>query len=543
MFPRAEALWAPIPPDGLPVELVDAFERTDWPRLRELMGMATRSAYGRQILQLRKRVPHGVDPVLSQHRGWAALSDGDWDDLERCLRGELVDVAELAGLRDLILAPIDPHAEPGPRSETDIYLVGSWACDLNGMIGDYRRLMRRMLGWRSDRLALERGVPPAPHVQHRLIQGRFLLALLESLGGRLDVAEALAAETIALGAAENVHGILAADLRGGIVAARGGSATWPLGYPDHLRGPRGQSPIDAVVMFLHLAPLLALRSDEALPSAAELAEAIAIRFASPRLVLQARTWRVAAVVDAADARARAAALLVTARRTGAGLRFLPLLLHAIAERRVESFAEAEREARRAGALWAQVSASSWSLALDPDPIVGRRLARLLRISGWRRPALVPSEVAADAALGMTSTGIRGSAVIELALASGRRNVTYEVARRHLDDPMTDGDTQRAAITALATLGTTHARELLHRLARRPDALGRAAAVHLTGTHPTSLTEREVEVLDHAGHGLTNKEIADRLSLSPHTVARHLANARAKLGAANRAEAVAKLGER
>ena len=34
----------------------------------------------------------------------------------------------------------------------------------------------------------------------------------------------------------------------------------------------------------------------------------------------------------------------------------------------------------------------------------------------------------------------------------------------------------------------------------------------------------------------------RLSLSPHTIARHLSNARAKLGAANRAEAAAKFEE-
>ena len=31
----------------------------------------------------------------------------------------------------------------------------------------------------------------------------------------------------------------------------------------------------------------------------------------------------------------------------------------------------------------------------------------------------------------------------------------------------------------------------------------------------------------AGTGLTNREIAERLSLSQHTIARHIANARAK----------------
>jgi DNA-binding CsgD family transcriptional regulator len=36
--------------------------------------------------------------------------------------------------------------------------------------------------------------------------------------------------------------------------------------------------------------------------------------------------------------------------------------------------------------------------------------------------------------------------------------------------------------------------------------------------------------------MTNRQIGEKLFLSPHTVARHLANARGKLGAANRAEA-------
>jgi DNA-binding NarL/FixJ family response regulator len=48
------------------------------------------------------------------------------------------------------------------------------------------------------------------------------------------------------------------------------------------------------------------------------------------------------------------------------------------------------------------------------------------------------------------------------------------------------------------------------------------------------------VLQFAAHGLTNREIAERLSLSQHTIARHLANARVKLGAANRTEAALKL---
>lgn len=62
----------------------------------------------------------------------------------------------------------------------------------------------------------------------------------------------------------------------------------------------------------------------------------------------------------------------------------------------------------------------------------------------------------------------------------------------------------------------------------------AAAARETGSDP--LTGRERDVLRLAEHGLPNKEIASRLSLSPGTVRNYLADAAAKLGAANRIEA-------
>lgn len=544
MLPDAATLWTPISTDGLPPELISSFESRDWARVRELVGVATRGVYGRQILQLRARLPLGVDPVLSQHRGWSAVSSGDWDDLERCLASELVDRAELAGLRDVILAPLDGRvAARAPSSSKTYPMLGSWEFAMNGAVGRYRRLIRQMLGWRSDPLALERGVPATRHARYRLLQERFLLALLEGMGGRLDVAATLALEAERLGDEGDVLRVLAADLQGGTAAARGGRGGWALGYPDHLATSHGQPPLDAAAYLLMLAPFIALRADNVLDWAAGFTESIAIRFGSPRLLLQAETWKLAARIRAGDrAIDGTAALLVKARRAGAGLRCLPLLIHGIASARSDALIEAEREARRAGTLWVQVSALTCLAALNPDASMSRRLVRLLLASGWRRPALVPSGIAADAALGMTSTGIRGIAPIELALASGRPNVTYEVARRHLEDTRTDEATRRTAVAALAEIGTTHARELLHRLARHSDPAGRAAAEHLVRSHPTTLSEREVEVLDLTAHGLTNREIGEKLSLSPHTVARHLANARAKLGAANRAEAVAKLGD-
>ena len=53
-----------------------------------------------------------------------------------------------------------------------------------------------------------------------------------------------------------------------------------------------------------------------------------------------------------------------------------------------------------------------------------------------------------------------------------------------------------------------------------------------------LTPREIEVLGMIAEGLGNKEIAFRLGISDHTVKFHISSIFGKLGAANRAEAVA-----
>jgi two-component system response regulator DesR len=76
----------------------------------------------------------------------------------------------------------------------------------------------------------------------------------------------------------------------------------------------------------------------------------------------------------------------------------------------------------------------------------------------------------------------------------------------------------------------------------------AAAVRMVGMGMTMfapksdqpaplLSEREREVLDLIAAGSTNREIAQRLFLSPHTVKEHTSALYRKLGARNRAEAV------
>ena len=60
----------------------------------------------------------------------------------------------------------------------------------------------------------------------------------------------------------------------------------------------------------------------------------------------------------------------------------------------------------------------------------------------------------------------------------------------------------------------------------------------TPTRPSGLTDREVEVLRLVAQGCTNRQVADILVLSEHTVRRHLQNVFGRLGVSSRAAAVA-----
>ena len=61
----------------------------------------------------------------------------------------------------------------------------------------------------------------------------------------------------------------------------------------------------------------------------------------------------------------------------------------------------------------------------------------------------------------------------------------------------------------------------------------------TAAHPGGLTARQAEVLDLVRWGLTDREIAERLFISPKTVGHHVSSILTKLGAKNRNEAAAR----
>ena len=74
------------------------------------------------------------------------------------------------------------------------------------------------------------------------------------------------------------------------------------------------------------------------------------------------------------------------------------------------------------------------------------------------------------------------------------------------------------------------------LARADALVLRLTATAPAGDHPTGLSVREREVLRLVAEGMTDAEVADRLSISPRTVGQHLRSVYNKLGVPSRAAA-------
>jgi DNA-binding CsgD family transcriptional regulator/tetratricopeptide (TPR) repeat protein len=105
-----------------------------------------------------------------------------------------------------------------------------------------------------------------------------------------------------------------------------------------------------------------------------------------------------------------------------------------------------------------------------------------------------------------------------------------------------GDQDEALLEALALLDGLGARQTAQRLRRQ---LRRRGTLHVprgptraTAANPAGLTGRQVEVLGLLAEGLTDAEIAARLSLSAKTVGHHVSALLAKLGVGSRRQAAA-----
>jgi DNA-binding CsgD family transcriptional regulator len=543
-------LWAPVSFDALPGSLLEAADRSDWKTVRDELrkvmdGLTTDGVYGRALLQFVMSLPLPSDPVLARYRASICIDHGDWDGLMRHLGSNPIEAAELIGVRNIILASTDRREPPQAEAEHHRFLFEVYEFTFQRAERRYKRWAHRILAFDAEVVWTRRDVPLGRHFRFRRLQDGVSLAIAESHGGILAIAEACADEAERLGDEGEPGRDVAHDLKTLIGYARGGQLDRNLRLRARINSPVGLSPLGSWQTLFYLVPFYTYLADDTLRWTAQVGQRVANGLASPRAQFQARSWHVAAGMlegQSAD-EAGLPGLLAEARGAAPGLRVVPLLLRGIATHRPEDLKAAEVVARQVGNVWAQISALTWLAALDPQPVTVRWLHRLLETTGWRRPILVPPTVAADAALGLTAAGERGVAIVEVAALGDRANVTVEVAMRHIDDSEAPREARLAAVEALGKLGTTHSREILNRISRRTDDIGVAARRSVTSrTAGTTLSERELEVLDLARHGLTNRDIGERLSLSPHTIARHVANARAKLGAANRTEAAAKFDE-
>ncbi|HEY6958199.1 MAG TPA: LuxR C-terminal-related transcriptional regulator [Candidatus Limnocylindria bacterium] len=541
-LPELPDVWASVGTSDLPEGLVAAYREGDWKRLRTELsrvmdGAITDGRYGRELLQLVLGIPIGVNALFERYRTAALLDHGDWDALRTNLAERSPEASDIAGKREILTAPLDRSSLPPSESTTlrlSFELAEYQARNDSNLL---RRWIQRVSGFYPEAFWAREDIAIGRHLRYRQLHDVALLAIAEARAGRLAVAHGLADEAEHLGDDGEPMRAVARDIVQLARRAMGDRNEVELTTPARIAAPTGPSPFGAGEMVLFGLPLLALAGEEALSWCARLLGYISSRLAAPRWQLQADSWRVAANLlgerlgNATDL----AGLTARARRATPGLKALPTFLAGYAEHKYESFEEAERLARRSGNVWLQVSALTWMSGLDPRSGTVRQLRRLIEITGWRRPILVPSEVAADAALGMTSLGERSEAILEFALTADRPNVTTELVRRYVDDAATPSQARLAAVDTLGRVGTTHAREILTRLAQRRDEIGQAAA-RVADRPGHGLSEREIEVLTLAGQGLTNRQIGEKLFLSPHTIARHLQNARSKMGAANRAEA-------
>jgi DNA-binding CsgD family transcriptional regulator len=112
----------------------------------------------------------------------------------------------------------------------------------------------------------------------------------------------------------------------------------------------------------------------------------------------------------------------------------------------------------------------------------------------------------------------------------------EAARRHCAPDAVD-----RLLRAEARAGELGMAPLLGRVHRSLRASGVRRAAPRVRDRSQLLTGREREVLDLVAAGLTNAEIAARLSVSRHTVQSQIASASAKLGATGRTQAAALAG--
>jgi DNA-binding NarL/FixJ family response regulator len=137
------------------------------------------------------------------------------------------------------------------------------------------------------------------------------------------------------------------------------------------------------------------------------------------------------------------------------------------------------------------------------------------------------------AAGRYHAAVRLLTRLELPVAAARVRLALARACVHAS-PQAAVEEAREALAVLDKVGAAADADAAAALLRSLGAPGRRAP-----RTAAVLTRREQEVLHLVGLGLTNREIAGRLFISPKTAAHHVSSVLAKLGLRNRVEAVAR----
>ena len=151
----------------------------------------------------------------------------------------------------------------------------------------------------------------------------------------------------------------------------------------------------------------------------------------------------------------------------------------------------------------------------PGEVQGVDVARTLRAEGNPVRILVMSARSDDATV---FESVRAGADGFLDKSEGVRSIADALERVARGETVFSPQQERAAVSELG------------RLAKRSRAVAGAKAV---------LTRRELEILEHLALGLTVKQVATRLGLSPRTVDTHLAKVYRKLRVRNRVQAISR----
>jgi DNA-binding NarL/FixJ family response regulator len=184
------------------------------------------------------------------------------------------------------------------------------------------------------------------------------------------------------------------------------------------------------------------------------------------------------------------------------------------------------------------SAVAVELAID-DPELAERIRTMILEHPDLRLIDEVEEPAPDVRITDGATAVAADIAVVIITDRSRAREALQAGAVAVLSHRTDGEGLHAAIRAAAAGLTTLAGEYRDLLVEDRDAAaGLEGEMEEEPAH-IDLTPRELQVLQLLAQGASNKTIARRLEITPHTAKFHVASIVAKLAATGRTDAVAK----